>query len=164
MARHAKKETIAHLRMRRQLSLPIAAAPLPAGLGRVALTRKTAMPARELMRRVYDGELGDNGISFDGFWDWLTTDPEYDPELIFVATAGGEVVGFCHCWSSAFVKDIVVDEAFQRRGLGAALLTLALQAFASRGASSVDLKTDVDNLTAQSLYRRLGFEVVERIG
>ncbi len=41
-----------HLRMRRQLSLPIAAAPLPAGMALVPFTRETAMPARELMRRV----------------------------------------------------------------------------------------------------------------
>jgi ribosomal protein S18 acetylase RimI-like enzyme len=114
-----------------------------------------------VMRRAYDGDLGDHGISFEGYWEWLTTDSEFDPELIFIPEADGEVVGLCHCWTSAFVKDLVVDEPFRRRGLGAALMTLALEAFASRGAASVDLKTGVENVRAQSLYRRLGFEVVE---
>ena len=27
----------------------------------------------------------------------------------------------------------------------------------------IDLKTDVENVKAQSLYRRLGFEIVERV-
>jgi ribosomal protein S18 acetylase RimI-like enzyme len=83
---------------------------------------------------------------------------------MFVAAVDGVVIGFCVCWTSAFVKDLVVDEAFRRRGIGAALLTRALAVFAARGATTVDLKTDTDNLKAQSLYRRLGFEIVERIG
>ena len=153
-----------HFRMRRQLSLPIKPAPLPDGITLVPFTVDTARQGRELMRRAYDGDLGDNGISFEGFWSWLTNDPEYDPTLIFVAAAEGAVVGFCHCWREAFIKDLVVDAAFRKRGLGAALLTLALDTFVERGATAVDLKTDVNNVVAQSLYRRLGFEIVERIG
>jgi GNAT superfamily N-acetyltransferase len=156
--------TTPHFRMRRSLSMPIAPAQLPEGVVLVPFARETAMAGREVMRRAYDGDLGDRGISFEGFWQWLTTDAEFDPELIFIAEAEGEVVGLCHCWTSNFVKDLVVEDAFRRRGLGAALLTLALEEFARRGAPSVDLKTGVGNVGAQSLYRRLGFEVVERIG
>jgi ribosomal protein S18 acetylase RimI-like enzyme len=39
---------------------------------------------------------------------------------------------------------------------------MALLACSAHGASSVELKTDVENVKAQSLYRRLGFEIVER--
>lgn len=115
------------------------------------------------MKRVYV-DLDDGGISFDGWWDWLTNDPGYDPDLIYIAAEAGEVVGFCVCWNSNYIKDLVVAPEVERRGIGAALLTTALAAFAARGATSVDLKTDVDNIKAQSLYRRLGFEIVERIG
>jgi ribosomal protein S18 acetylase RimI-like enzyme len=153
-----------HIRMRRRLSLPIAPAPMPEGIVLVPFGRETARAGREVMRRAYDGDLGDRGISFDGYWQWLTTDAEFDPALVFIADYDGEVVGLCHCWTSDFVKDLVVDEPFRRRGLGAALLTLALKEFERRGATSVDLKTGVDNVRAQSLYRRLGFEVVELIG
>jgi ribosomal protein S18 acetylase RimI-like enzyme len=153
-----------HIRMRRRLSLPIAPAPMPEGIVLVPFGRETARAGREVMRRAYDGDLGDRGISFDGYWQWLTTDAEFDPALVFIADYDGEVVGLCHCWTSDFVKDLVVDEPFRRRGLGAALLTLALQEFERRGSTSVDLKTGVDNVRAQSLYRRLGFEVVELIG
>jgi ribosomal protein S18 acetylase RimI-like enzyme len=149
--------------MRRDLGAPVAVAPLPAGIVLVPYDKAIANESRELMKRVYPDGLNDGGISFEGFWHWLTTDPEYDPDLMFVATAGGAVVGFCHCWTGSFVKDLVVAPEFRRRGLGGALLTLALEEFRRRGASAVDLKTDIDNVTAQSLYRRLGFEVIERV-
>jgi ribosomal protein S18 acetylase RimI-like enzyme len=150
--------------MRRDLSLPFARAPLPLGVTLVPFSMDAIRDAREVMRRAYLGDLGDNNISFEGFWNWLTNDPEFDRDLVFIAGADGVVAGLCHSWRDAFVKDLVVDEPYRRRGLGAALLTLALRAFAERGATFVDLKTDVDNVKAQSLYRRLGFEIVERVG
>jgi ribosomal protein S18 acetylase RimI-like enzyme len=149
--------------MRRDLTLPIAPAPLPADFVLVPFTKAIANDCREAMRRAYNGELNDNAISFEGFWDWLTSNSEYDPDLVFVATARNDVAGFCMCWSKPYIKDLVVDEPWRRRGLGAALLTMAMNAFVARGAASVDLKTDVGNITAQSLYKRLGFTIVERI-
>src|SRR5690606_14476911 len=119
--------------------------------------------ARELMQRVNPEGSGDGGVSFEGFWQWLTMDAEFDPELMFiVADEARSVVGLCHCWSGAFIKDLAVDPQVRGRGLGAALLTLALAEFARRGAAAVDLKTEIGNDKAQSLYRRLGFVEVER--
>ena len=115
-----------------------------------------ARECRELMNRVYAEGFGDP-VPFDVWWPKLESDSEYDPVLCFVAAKGEAVVGFCHCWTVPFVKDIVVAPGMRSRGLGAALLTLAMRAFVARGAASVDLKTDVDNVVAQSLYRRLGF-------
>lgn len=152
-----------HLVLRRVLAAPLLAAPLPEGVTIVPYSKEHAHAARELMRRVYPGGLNDGGISFEGFWAWLTGDAEYDAKLMFVATADGEVVGFCHCWTSDFIKDLVVAPEWEGRGLGTALLTLALAAFKARGADAVSLKTDLDNIRAQSLYRRLGFEIVERL-
>jgi ribosomal protein S18 acetylase RimI-like enzyme len=153
-----------HYRMRRDLSTPIAPGSLPAGIALVPFTVEAARASRELMNRVYEEGLGDDGITFDGWWQWLTTDADYDETLMYVAAQDGVVVGFCHCWRRSFIKDLVVDAAVRRRGLGTALLTLALTDFARLGSTYVDLKTDVDNVTAQSLYQRLGFEIVERIG
>ncbi len=147
-------------RMRRDLALPIMPAPLPAGMHLVPFDKRVANDARELLRRVYPEGLNDGGISFEGFWDWLTHDPGYDPELMFVASSNGMTVGFCHCWRAAYVKNLAVDARFRHRGIGAALLTLAIEEFARRGATSVDLETEPDNQVAQSLYRRLGFVVV----
>jgi ribosomal protein S18 acetylase RimI-like enzyme len=145
--------------MRRDLTAPIMPAPLPEGVVLQPFDAPIAPACRDLMNRAYD-----EVVPFDKWWNWLTADSEYDPAYVYVACADKAVIGFCHSWTEPFVKDLVVDEAFRRRGLGAALLTKAMTIYATRGEAFVDLKTDVDNLTAQSLYRRLGFEIVERIG
>lgn len=154
---------VPYFRMRRPLDEPVAPSPLPVGITLRPFDIATARDCRELMNRVY-GEGYADPVAFDVWWPWLTGDSEYVPELMFVAASGDWIVGFCHCWRDAFIKDVVVDSEWRQRGLGAALVTLALTASAARGAPHVDLKTDVDNLKAQSLYRRLGFEIVERVG
>jgi ribosomal protein S18 acetylase RimI-like enzyme len=147
--------------MRRDLAAPIAMAPLPAGMRLVPFGRETAWAGRELMKLVYPEGLNDGGISFDAFWGWLTTHPQYDADLMFVAEAKGVVVGFCHCWREAYIKNLVVHPDFRQRGLGGALMTCALRSFARRDAPWVELETESDNMKAQSLYRRLGFVMVE---
>ncbi len=119
--------------MRRDLRAPIAPAPLPDGVALLPFTKDRVYEARELMKRVYPDGLNDGGISFEGFWSWLTTDSEFDPDLMFIAARDGAVVGFCHCWSGDFVKDLVVAPEFRRRGLGSALLTLALETLPGAG-------------------------------
>ena len=148
--------------MRRDLGKPIAPSELPAGLRLVPFDIDTARASRELMNRVYGEGFGDV-VDFETWWRWLTSDADYDQRLMFVAARDGDVVGFCHCWTGAFIKDVVVESSARGIGLGAALVTMALLACRARGAPSVDLKTDVENVKAQSLYRRLGFEIVERV-
>ena len=152
-----------YFRMRRDLTAPIAPATLPEDITLVPFGRSNARECCELMNRVYGTSHGNAPEPFESWWASLLADSEYDPALMFVPTANGAVVGFCHCWNVPFIKDLVVDPRFRRQGLGSALLTMALNAFASRSAASVDLKTDIGNETAQSLYRRLGFVIVERI-
>jgi ribosomal protein S18 acetylase RimI-like enzyme len=149
--------------MRRQLAVPIADAPLPTGVSLHPFDIETARACRDLMNRVYAEGFGDP-VDFETWWPWLTGDADYAAELMFVAVDGSAVVGLCHCWTGAFIKDVVIAPSSRKRGLGAALVTMALVACKKRGAPFVDLKTDVDNFKAQSLYRRLGFEIVERVG
>jgi ribosomal protein S18 acetylase RimI-like enzyme len=147
-------------RMRRSLAIPIAPAPLPLGITLAPFDRTIAPACRELMNRAYAAGTGDV-VDFDHWWPKLVADKEYDPTLCRVAMRGPDVVGFCHAWTSAFIKDLVVDARCRRIGLGAALVTLTLGDFLARGADHVDLKTDFDNLAAQALYRRLGFVIVD---
>ena len=149
--------------MRRDLGAPIMPVPLPPAMTLAPFDEHIAPACRDMMNRVYAAGFGDQ-LPFESWWSRLIADSDYDPTLCFVAVANGEIAGFCHGWIEPFVKDVVVDTAFRRRGLGGALLTRAMQTYAARDAPFVDLKTDVDNLAAQSLYRRLGFVVVERVG
>lgn len=145
------------------LDAPIADAPLPEGVSLRRFDIDTARDCRDLMNRVYAEGFGDPR-EFDKWWNWVTADADYSAALMFVAVSTGTVIGFCHCWTGAFIKDVVVDRDFRGRGLAGSLLTKALVACKKLDAPYVDLKTDVDNVIAQSLYRRLGFEVVERVG
>ena len=93
----------------------------------------------------------------------MTSDAEFDPRLWFLADANGELAGAALCWTSGFVKDLVVHERWRRRGLGEALLRHVLATFRARGAQSVELKVESDNAQAVRLYERLGMRVVERL-
>lgn len=93
----------------------------------------------------------------------LTNDSEFDPALCFLVEAGDDLAAAAICWTSGFVKDIVVAETWRRHGLGEALLRLAFRAFDRRGADSVELKVHADNAPAVRLYERVGMRTVERI-
>jgi ribosomal protein S18 acetylase RimI-like enzyme len=100
------------------------------------------------------------------FGEWLpsmTGDDEYDPALWFLAEADAELVGAALCWTSAFVKDLVVHESWRGRGLGEALILQAIATLAARGAHSVQLKVHANNASAVRLYARLGMQVAERL-
>jgi ribosomal protein S18 acetylase RimI-like enzyme len=104
------------------------------------------------------------GGSVAEFATWLpqmTGDEEYDPALWTLAETPDGLVGACLCWTSGFVKDLVVAESGRGRGLGEALLRHAFAAFVARGTSSVELKVHGDNAAAIRLYERVGMRVVE---
>jgi ribosomal protein S18 acetylase RimI-like enzyme len=149
-------------RMRRLLAEPVVHLPLPDGVTIVPFDAAMAPAVRELMNRAYAAGFG-NVMTVEEWWSALSTDSEYDAALCFLAMAEGRPVGFCQCWTSSFIKDLVAAPEWQGRGLGAALLSRALAALAERDHRSVDLKVVVENDKAQSLYRRLGFEAVERL-
>jgi ribosomal protein S18 acetylase RimI-like enzyme len=131
----------------------------------IALRTFAPGDARALHALLVHGYRRGGGVvaSFDEWLPSMTGDEEFDPELWFLAAAGGELAGAALCWTSAFVKDVVVHESWRRRGLGEALLRHVVAVFAARGAPAVELKVDAENAAAIALYERLGFGVVERI-
>jgi len=146
------------------MDAPLPGAPLPAGIVIQQVSEWTARECRELMNEVYAVSEGDAPVAFEPWWPDLTADGEYDPALCLVALSGDRVVGYCHGWTAPFVKDLVVAPAWRGYGLGGALLGRLLEQYRQRDAASVDLKTSVSNVTAQALYRRFGFEIVEQLG
>ncbi|MGO9195624.1 MAG: GNAT family N-acetyltransferase [Acidimicrobiales bacterium] len=61
----------------------------------------------------------------------------------------------------AVIEDVVVDSGARGGGVGAALVTAALDEAARRGARNVDLTSRPSREAANRLYTRLGFEVRE---
>lgn len=101
--------------------------------------------------------------AFDVWLPALTGDSEFDPSLCFLVDAGDVLAAAAICWTSAFVKDIVVHETWRGHGLGVALLRLTFRTFQARGAAGVELKVHSENAPAIRLYERVGMRTVERI-
>ena len=151
----------ASILMRRSLSVPFSAPVWPEGVRLATFSADDAHDVHALFAAGY----ADGGGSVDGFGDWwgsLSADAEFDPALCFLARdSDARLVGAAQCWTSAFVKDLVVHPTWRRRGIGEALLLHAFACFRQRGAASVDLKVLRDNPSgAFRLYARLGMEVV----
>ncbi|HEX2397880.1 MAG TPA: GNAT family N-acetyltransferase [Solirubrobacteraceae bacterium] len=56
-------------------------------------------------------------------------------------------------------EDLFVAESARGRGLGAAVVRLAVERARARGCRRVELDVNEQNVPALGLYRRLGFEV-----
>lgn len=146
-----------------ELSAPLAAIPVEPWPGGTQLDTWTGADAPEvhaLLTAAYrDG--GGSVLPYDRWVSWFTTDDEFDPTACFLAREpGGRLIGACLCWSSAFVKDLCVAPEARGRGLGAALICHAADAFARRGHRELRLRVEAGNARALRLYERLGFRRV----
>ncbi len=93
--------------------------------------------------------------------------PQY---YIFVAEDdSGQVVGLLsmsHRWTlwhtgpCALIEELVVDQGVRRQGIGSSLIRAALEWAKAQECSEVEISTDQDNVKAQALYQRMGFESV----
>jgi ribosomal protein S18 acetylase RimI-like enzyme len=142
------------IRMRRDMSQPVAVPVWPDGVALKVFTPADAPAVHTLLQLAY--ENGGGGVGpFDEWWTALQADSQYDPALCFTAYADETLVGVAQCWTSAFVKDLCVHPAWQHRGIGRALLLMAFRIFRGRGARTVDLKVQADNEVAIRVYQYL---------
>ena len=65
---------------------------------------------------------GGSVAPFETWLPGLLADSEFDPETCFLVTAGDELAAASICWTSGFVKDLVVHESWRRQGLGESIL------------------------------------------
>jgi mycothiol synthase len=107
-------------------------------------------------------------------WRAMREDPDHQPALDLVAVAAdGRLAGFCYCSIAGFeasilphvegrTEPVAVSNAFQRRGIGHALICAGLHALRRHGAHSVILTTEIDNVDAHRFYRSLGYRELYR--
>ena len=143
-------------RLRKDLAdLPVTPR-LPAGMAIVPLDQVQPTSLHALLISAY-ANGGGRVADFDTWWTRLIQDPEFDPDLVFIAIdQAGNPVALCQCWSSGFIKDLVTAPTHRGRGLGEALLQVAFAAFKARGIDHVDLKVETKNADALRLYARVG--------
>jgi ribosomal protein S18 acetylase RimI-like enzyme len=121
-----------------------------------------AMAVHSLLEHGYRAG-GGSVAAFEAWLPQMTGDAAYDPELWFLAENRSVAVGAVVCWTSGFVKDLVVRESWRGRGVGEALMRHALGAFLARGVTAVELKVHAENERAVRLYGRLGFRTIETL-
>jgi ribosomal protein S18 acetylase RimI-like enzyme len=149
------------IRMRRDLTQPINAPKWPPGIFLAELEEGDAREIHALLTLAY-ARGGGRVAEFDIWWTGLITDIEFDKNLCVVAkNRDHRIVGFTHCWTSAFIKDVVVHPEARRQGLAEAMLNHAFGLFRALGIDHIDLKVEADNPSgAIRLYERLGMFAV----
>lgn len=83
-----------------------------------------------------------------------------------IAEHAGRCVGYAEgqmAGDTAHIGRLVVAPSFQGQGLGATLLTAALQSLWRQGATRITLNTQQENRRSQRLYTRFGFRRVGRL-
>lgn len=90
--------------------------------------------------------------------------------VIFLAEVADKAVGFTQLFPSFssvgatrvwVLNDLYVDAAARRQGVAQTLLQAATEFARADGARRLELETDHSNDSAQTLYRRLGWELYE---
>ena len=147
------------LLLRRDLSTPLPPAHWPTTLSLSPYQPAFAASVHHLLQQAdTDGDLPD----LDTWRLRFITDAEYDPALCFVAHDADGVAAVVQCWTSAYIKDLVVHPRARRHGIGRALLLHTFEVFQQRREGFVDLKVREDNLAARQLYESAGMTLVRR--
>lgn len=149
------------LLMRRDLIDELPAVAWPAGLHLSEYHPALADAVHQLLGLGYQDGSG-QVPTLDTWRASVETDAEYDPTLCFIAVDAQGIVGVAQCWTSAYIKDLVVHPRAQGQGLGRALLLHSFKVFQQRREGYVDLKVREDNHRARRLYESVGMRVVRR--
>ncbi len=95
--------------------------------------------------------------------------PAYVPELDLVTESpDGQFASFCMCWLDpvnrvGLFEPVGTHPDFQRLGLGKAVMLEGLRRMQTGGMQTAIVGAESDNLAAQSLYRSMGFQAVNRL-
>jgi ribosomal protein S18 acetylase RimI-like enzyme len=155
------------LRMRLTLSKRELSSQWP--LGRIAVSDVAALGT--LMLSAYRGTVDDEGETLEEATAEVerTLAGDYGPFLAdcsFRANDGRSIVGACMVtlWERhPLVAHIVVHPDAQRKGIGTVLLTATGNALLAVGYSELELLVTEGNESAVNLYRKVGFEAVDRL-
>ncbi|CAM5369982.1 ribosomal protein S18-alanine N-acetyltransferase [Streptomyces coeruleorubidus] len=117
-------------------------------------------PVLELERALFPDDAWSRGM----FWSELAhaRGPEASRKYL-VAEEGERIVGYAGVASSgeqADIQTIAVTREYWGTGLGGRLLTELLRAATAFECAEVMLECRVDNIRAQKLYERFGFEAI----
>jgi len=114
---------------------------------------------------MYGGRASAGEVDIRALYDAILADPD---QRLLVAEDGGRLVGSAHLMvlrhlghslpRSAVVEGVVVDAAYRRKGMGAALMRAAADAAREAGCYKLTLTSNVARSGAHRFYSRLGWK------
>jgi hypothetical protein len=108
-------------RLRRDLTEAVAPPTCPTGY-RVRTFATDDAPAVHGLLEVGYAKGGGHVGAFEEWWPSLRDDDEFAPDLCFLAVdERRDIVGLTQCWTSAFIKDLVVHPGARGRGIATGL-------------------------------------------
>jgi ribosomal protein S18 acetylase RimI-like enzyme len=109
----------------------------------------------------------EQGSDLEGVREFLEVRIMNDESVVFIARDEDNPVGFVQLYPSFssvrmkrswILNDLYVKEQFRGNGAGAKLIHKAIQFAKETGAKGVSLETGNENINAQRLYEKIGFE------
>ncbi len=152
--------------MRVDLQKPRPDLPLPTGLSVELWSPENAPEFYTIYRGAY-GTRTDDLLSESAWTQYWANpdDPEFRPDLTFMVRDGNEPVAFSvglvYEVDQAHVGQFGVRPAWREQGVGAAVLSEALNRFAAAGFRYGVLTVNINNPTARRLYERVGFRLAK---
>lgn len=116
-----------------------------------------------VVRKILDNEEIPYDLLLDADPSMEVISTYLDSSEIYIALLGNKIIGtFVLCQvdeATLEIKNIAVDEKFQRKGIGKLLLKNATQIALSKGAKKLDIATSNASFEALSLYQKTGFDM-----
>jgi mycothiol synthase len=156
--------------MVRDLSAPIAAAEIPAGVAITGYVPDLAEHARLIRNESFRDHWGSTATSAES-WAYFLASTAFRPGLSFLAYQGSEPLGMLMSQEYEAYRErtgrrdlhialVGTRAAGRKRGIATALLMTAMSAARENGYDRASLGVDADSLTgAVRLYERAGFTV-----
>ncbi|GLV56379.1 hypothetical protein KDH_32200 [Dictyobacter sp. S3.2.2.5] len=114
-----------------------------------------------------------DGKPYRPYEDWyekvFEKTPSFDPAMLYVAVAEGQIVGTISCRvypqnGEGFIWQVAMRRAWRKRGIASLLIRTALVAYYQGGMKRIQLDVDANNATgAHQLYASLGMHKYSQV-
>jgi mycothiol synthase len=145
--------------MRRSLRTPLLDHPLPHDITIETWTPALAEQFFEVYQASFRDRPGFPGWSAREWIEWVAGDETFLPELSLLACRGGQPIGFIVC-GEEWIVQVGVRPEERGHGIASGLVVEALRRFHAAGGERVLLDVNLNNLAAERIYARLGFEAI----
>lgn len=166
---HGYREVRHFLRMVVELDAPPPDPQFPEGIRVRTFRRDQDLPAvvradQDAFRDHWGYVARPFEITLANWTQWIDDNPDFDPDLWYLAMDGDEIAGLCLCDRKlvedpemGWVSTLCVRRPWRRQGIALALLHHCFGEFYRRGQRRVGLGVDADSLTgATRLYEKAG--------